>query len=119
MFGIGVPEFIVILVVALIFIGPERLPEVARFLGKLFAEFRKTTEDLTQELNNARFMLEEEIRQAEREASEEQTIIPERQKTGAEGQQLPPGQPTPNAEKQPTDTSRVARVKEPSSGEST
>ncbi|MFM7143469.1 MAG: twin-arginine translocase TatA/TatE family subunit, partial [Alphaproteobacteria bacterium] len=34
MFGIGMPEMVVILVVALIVLGPRRLPEVARALGK-------------------------------------------------------------------------------------
>jgi Tat protein translocase TatB subunit len=34
MFGIGVPELLVILVVALIVLGPKRLPEVAKALGK-------------------------------------------------------------------------------------
>jgi len=80
MFGIGIPEFLVILVIALIFVGPERLPEVVKMFSRLFADFRKATEDVSEELRSARQMLEEEIRQAEREAQEEQspqsTILP-------------------------------------------
>jgi Tat protein translocase TatB subunit len=68
MFGIGVPELLVIMVVALIVLGPKRLPEVAKALGKAFAEFRKATSDLSDELSNARIALEEEVRQAERQA---------------------------------------------------
>ena len=64
MFNIGMPELVVILAVALIVLGPNRLPEVARMLGKALAEFRKATSGFTQELDNARAMLEEEARRA-------------------------------------------------------
>lgn len=66
MFGIGVPELLVIMIVALIVLGPKRLPEVAKGLGRALAEFRRATSDLSEELSNAQIMLEEEIRQAER-----------------------------------------------------
>ena len=66
MFGIGTPELLVILVVALVVLGPKRLPEVARALGKGLAELRKATSGLTEELNNARVLIEEEARIAER-----------------------------------------------------
>jgi len=46
MFGIGTGELLVILVVALIIIGPNKLPELARVLGKGLAEFRKAADDL-------------------------------------------------------------------------
>jgi Tat protein translocase TatB subunit len=64
MFNIGMPELLVILTVALIVLGPKRLPEIARALGKAMAEFRKATSGLTEELENARAMLEEEARKA-------------------------------------------------------
>ena len=41
MFGIGVPELIVILVVALIIFGPGRLPEIGGALGKGIRDFKK------------------------------------------------------------------------------
>lgn len=69
MFGIGVPELVVIMIVALIVLGPKRLPEVAKGLGRALAEFRRATSDLSEELSNAQVMLEEEIRQAERQPS--------------------------------------------------
>jgi TatA/E family protein of Tat protein translocase len=49
MFGIGMTELIVILVIALLVIGPKKLPDVARSLGKGLREFRKATTDLKEE----------------------------------------------------------------------
>ncbi|MCZ6714429.1 MAG: TatA/E family twin arginine-targeting protein translocase [Deltaproteobacteria bacterium] len=51
MFGIGMPELLVILVVALLVLGPKRLPEVARSLGRGIAEFRRASTELRQSLN--------------------------------------------------------------------
>ena len=66
MFGIGTPELIVILAVALIVLGPQRLPEVARALGKGLAELRRATSGIRDELDTARSMLEAEARAATR-----------------------------------------------------
>jgi len=46
MFGIGFTELLVVLVVALLVIGPDKLPAVARTIGKAFVEFRRVGEDL-------------------------------------------------------------------------
>ncbi len=46
MFGLGVPEIILILILALIIFGPKRLPEIGRTLGKTLGEFKKATDDL-------------------------------------------------------------------------
>jgi Tat protein translocase TatB subunit len=51
MFGIGFPELILIMVIALIVIGPSKLPDLARALGKGMAEFRKATQDIKDSLD--------------------------------------------------------------------
>ena len=51
MFGIGIPELILILVVGLIVFGPGKLPEMGRTLGKGIREFRKASNALTAAIN--------------------------------------------------------------------
>lgn len=46
MLGIGMQELLIILVIALIVLGPKRLPELARSLGRAFAEFRRASEEI-------------------------------------------------------------------------
>lgn len=46
MFGIGFPELLMVLALALIVIGPKRLPDIARALGRGFTEFKRATDEL-------------------------------------------------------------------------
>jgi sec-independent protein translocase protein TatB len=48
MFGLGFQEIIIILIIALLVIGPRKLPDLAKSLGKAFREFKSATEDLKQ-----------------------------------------------------------------------
>jgi len=50
MFGIGMPELMVIAVIALLVVGPKKLPEIAKALGKGLSEFRKVTQSATDTL---------------------------------------------------------------------
>jgi len=50
-FGLGVPELIFIMVLALLIFGPKRLPEIGRTLGRGMAEFRKASNDLKRTIN--------------------------------------------------------------------
>lgn len=51
MFGLGVPELIFILVLALLIFGPKRLPEIGRTVGRGLSEFRKASNDLKRSIN--------------------------------------------------------------------
>jgi len=50
MFGIGVQELIIIAVIALLVVGPKKLPDLAKTLGKGFRDFQKATEGITDDL---------------------------------------------------------------------
>ena len=50
MFGIGMPEMLLILAVALIVIGPKKLPDLAKSLGRAMGEFKKATSDIKQSM---------------------------------------------------------------------
>lgn len=51
MFGIGMPELLIILVVALLVVGPKKLPDLAKSLGKGMREFRKATDEIKDSLS--------------------------------------------------------------------
>ena len=51
MFGLGVPELIFIMVLALLIFGPKGLPEIGRTLGRGMSEFRKASNDLKRTIN--------------------------------------------------------------------
>jgi len=50
--SVGLPEVLVVLVVALIVLGPKRLPDAARALGKAVAEFRRATSGFQAEVRD-------------------------------------------------------------------
>src|ERR1700730_18621726 len=74
---LSMPHLIVLFVVALVIFGPQKLPELARMLGKATAEFRKMTGDF-------RYALEEEVRELDR-----QTRIREAEAAAASSQPQP------------------------------
>src|SRR2546430_16830939 len=64
-FNLGMSEIVVILVVALVFLGPKKLPELASGLGKMIRELRKATADIKNEIE-----LDETIRKPVEELRE-------------------------------------------------
>ena len=61
MFGIGIPEIIVIIVVALVFIGPDKLPGVLRSIGKGLVELKRATSEVRSTVQDEMHKIEEEI----------------------------------------------------------
>lgn len=73
MFGIGMPELLLILGLALIVLGPKKLPELAKALGKGLAEFRRATDELKDEFRQ----MEREVEDSSPPAKEKDSPQPE------------------------------------------
>ena len=63
MFGLGAGELLIILVFALVFIGPKKLPELARGLGKGLREFQKAKDDLMNHVHNPDYVQQDSKQQ--------------------------------------------------------
>ncbi|MFP8873534.1 MAG: twin-arginine translocase TatA/TatE family subunit [Myxococcota bacterium] len=102
MFGIGAQELVLILVVALLVFGPKRLPDLARTLGRGLSEFRRASNDLRQNLQEAE-------RLAKSDDSPEDAAKPPAQSgepSAAPAATPDPGDENPSAEETSSDASR-------------
>jgi sec-independent protein translocase protein TatB len=62
MFNIGSGEMMVILIAALVLLGPERLPELARGVGKFLREFRRQTDEVRGVMEREFYKMDQEVR---------------------------------------------------------
>ncbi len=65
MFGLGIPEILVIFVIALIVFGPKKLPELGRSIGRAMAEFKKASQEFQESMQS-------EMREVEKTAQIEE-----------------------------------------------
>jgi TatA/E family protein of Tat protein translocase len=111
---LSIPHLIVIFVVALVVFGPEKLPELARNLGKVMAEFRRHTNDL-------RSSFEGHLRDLEREADVRRIAgpvpVPSAPPPAAQQTMAPPAIPSPGTV--PSNPPNAAAVHAGSSGATT
>jgi sec-independent protein translocase protein TatA len=83
MFGsIGMPELIIILVIALIIFGPRKLPELGKSLGRSLNEFKRASTDLQNTLEQE-IKLEEQKEQQAKTRPPDTTVVDETADTGA------------------------------------
>ncbi|MHC5733008.1 MAG: TatA/E family twin arginine-targeting protein translocase, partial [Nostoc sp.] len=61
-FGIGLPEMAVIMVVALLIFGPKKLPEIGRSVGKTIRSFQEASKDFQNEFQKEAEQLEEVVK---------------------------------------------------------
>ncbi len=61
-FGIGLPEMAVIMMVALLIFGPKKLPEIGRSLGKTIRGFQEASKDFQNEFQKEASQLEEAVK---------------------------------------------------------
>ncbi len=76
MFGFGMPQILIILAIALIIFGPQKLPELARTLGKALADFKRAANDFKSSIEEE--AQNEEARERElKEAENMKVVLPE------------------------------------------
>jgi Tat protein translocase TatB subunit len=73
--NLGMPEMLFIFLLALIVFGPKKLPELARQLGKIMADFKRATNDFKYQLENEIDQLDIQAKNEEREKSRAQQIV--------------------------------------------
>jgi TatA/E family protein of Tat protein translocase len=87
MFGLGIPELLVIFVIALIVFGPKKLPDLGKSIGRAMAEFKKASEEFQESVRS-------EMKEVEKSAD-----LDEVKKLGAldlpASNEAGPGQPEP------------------------
>jgi Tat protein translocase TatB subunit len=98
MFGIGFPELLLIIGIALIVVGPEKLPDLARAMGRGIAEFRRATNELKETFEQDETVkgFKDEFHQAQREVFSRKTLT-----RFLEPEMPPPASKTAKAEATP------------------
>jgi sec-independent protein translocase protein TatB len=94
MFNLGAGEIAVIMIVALLLLGPDKLPELARGIGKLVREFRRQTDDV-------RGLVEREFYKMDQEVFSEEQAQAKRIEPPTPAEPVPPATASPEGELTP------------------
>lgn len=81
MFGIGFPELLLLLIIAFVVVGPEKLPHIARALGKGLFQIRRATEEVREEMEKEWSPAKDEL---DRLMKEEKDHLKKEEKKGEE-----------------------------------
>ena len=92
MFGLGIGEFVLVLVVALIVLGPKQLPKVARQLGRATREFKRAAREFQNTLSEV---------DLDKEVEEYKSRVADLQKDVEKSLQEPDKSPIPTSEDEP------------------
>ena len=108
--SVGMPELVIILVIALIIFGPRKLPELGRSLGKSIGEFRKASNELKSTLEEEIRVEEQKEQRAKLEAEQATAVagastIPETIFTPTADTTADPAPEEPTVSRTPTGTS--------------
>lgn len=118
MFGIGMPELLIIFVIALLVFGPKELPRIGKTIGRAMAEFRRASDDLKEGIQREMDAAERDLMAPEPEPAAEEPAAP--QPVGDTVAAEPPGVPpeeerpaTPVAGPPAEPTAREAHADQP------
>ncbi|MFL5322205.1 MAG: twin-arginine translocase TatA/TatE family subunit [Myxococcaceae bacterium] len=75
MLNVGAGEIVIILIAALLILGPKRLPEMARIIGKFMREFRRQTDDVRTMVEREFYKMDEEIVKPLEDVNPERNLI--------------------------------------------
>jgi TatA/E family protein of Tat protein translocase len=94
MFELSLPHILLLLAIALVVIGPKKLPDIAKTLGKMFGEFQRAADDLKHEIKTASDI--KPVNEPEQKPREEKTPEPA---ASTENDSVAPDTKTPPEEK--------------------
>jgi len=113
MFGIGMPEMLLILAIALIVIGPKKLPDLAKSLGRAMREFKKATNELKETMH-----IDEELSEVKKafngineDVKEAIDLKPAAEKTAEDNGEKPAETTDPDAATEPVDQPPLDKLK--------